>query len=94
VATEQRRPIKLEPVKRAQVAILYQAMGMGRLIMPPLNDLDLELGRGVFGSRDHCLWAKDGRRVEINTDNGGVIASVTKDPDPNYPNIKLQSDPA
>ena len=74
--------MKFEKVTKEQVSALIKALGVGALIID-WKDIDYELGRGKKAD-GHCLFNKDGRRIDIGGYSYGLIASQTKDPDPDY----------
>ncbi len=76
-----------EKVTKAQVQALIKAIGMGAMIID-WHDIDLELGRGKTEEGGHCLFNRDGRRIDIGGYNVGLLVSQTKEPDPNYQEYK------
>ena len=78
--------MKFEKVTRKQVAALVKSMGIQALIID-WTDIDYDLGRGI--KKDgHCLFNKDGRRIDIGGYNVGLIVSQTKKPDLKYNEYK------
>jgi hypothetical protein len=72
----------VEPVTQKQVDSLHRVLGLGALVCK-LSEVDLNAGRGVLEGNNRCLWTKDGHRITVTLcSDGGVIASVSKDPDP------------
>jgi hypothetical protein len=78
------------PISRGDLAAVAAGVGMIGSMIVGLADADLEAGRGRLGPRRCCLWRKDGRRIEIDLPpDGGVIASASKEPDPDYPGQRI-----
>lgn len=74
-----------EPITKANVNMLVNALGFGATILD-LHLVDYSRGALQVGNREKCFWLTDGRRIDISmTSDGGVIASTTKEADPNRP---------
>jgi len=56
------------------------------------GNIDYSLGRGVGKGNDRCLWTKKGQRIDIAVaSDGGIIASQTREPDPDRPQDALSN---
>lgn len=79
--------IKTEPVTKEQVNAIRRALGIGAILMD--WDIDYEIGRGLLGGIDRCLWSKKGFRITILIDwTGLLLASQGNDPDPVYAKLR------
>jgi len=75
--------MKIEPITRSQVKMIAGIIGNIGAMICNLGDVDVSKGAGVLGPQEKCLWTKDGRRITITmTNDGGLIASCAKKPDP------------
>jgi len=73
------------PMNRSDTEIIVSQIGFGAMILD-LHLTDYSRGSMRSGERTRCFWLTDGRRVDISMGmDGGVIASVTHEPDPNIP---------
>ena len=85
--------MKFEPVTKKQVQALIKSAGTGAIIID-WNDIDYDLGRGIKNEKDwnggHCLFNKDGRRIDIGGYDVGLLISQTKEPDPKYQEYKKE----
>lgn len=81
--------MKREPVTEEQVAALQRAFGLGATIIT--WDVDYSLGRGVRGPTSHCLWNKDGTRIDIEAGRTKIL-SQTREPDPSRPTRAVADD--
>jgi len=79
-----------EPVTEKQLQSLINAMGsVAAPIFLELCHVDLAAGRGILKGNDRCLWTKDGKRITIClTSDGGVIGSISREIDPDKPEVK------
>ncbi len=77
-----------EKITENQVKALIKCVGFGAIIID-WNDIDYELGRGIK-ENGHCLFNKDGRRIDIGGYGFGLIVSQTREPDPEYRTYKEQ----
>lgn len=81
--------MKIEPVTEDQLVSLGRCMSPAARIVACLGEVDISKGRGVLEGLNRCLWTKDNRRITISiVPTGGLIASVSKEPDPEAPNNK------
>lgn len=77
--------MKTEPVTRDQVNSLIRALGFGAMVCD-FGNIDYTRGRGVLDGTDRCLWTKKGHRITVGLiTGGGIVASQSKDPDPEIP---------
>lgn len=76
----------IEPITRQQVDGLIRSMSPMAAMIAELASVNLKAGRGVLEGRDRCLWTHDRRRITICLpSDGGLLASVAKQPDPECP---------
>ena len=77
---------KKEKLTQTQVNGLKTALGFQLwAIGADFSKVDLDAGQGIGKGNDRCLWFTDGRRLDVHmSHDGGIVASVTKDIDPNY----------
>lgn len=74
-----------EPLTKEHIDMIARNLGMGAIILD-LGQTDYS--RGSMVTKDgRCFWLKDGRRVELSVSRGGIFASITKDPDPDIPDV-------
>jgi hypothetical protein len=75
-----------EPVTPLQVKGLKVALGFGAIVLN-FDDIDYTRGRGILtGKHDRCLWTREGFRISIIVaSDGGIIASQSKEVDPELP---------
>lgn len=70
----------LEPVTQAEITMVARNLGMIPAMICRIGDADISRGKAkIKGGR--CLWTKDGRRIDIISSFGGIIASVSKEID-------------
>ena len=74
-----------EPITADQMKWLHRLLPNMTLTLIDLDKVDMSLGRGVGEGTRRCLWTTDGKRIEISMEQGTLIASQTKKPDPNRP---------
>jgi hypothetical protein len=80
------RPIaSTEPIDRQTLSMIAGFLGPMQAAMLGLGMVDLAAGTGIIDGQTKCLWRTDGRRIEINMERGGVVASVSRGPDPEKP---------
>lgn len=78
--------MNIEPVTQKAVEHLRRAMSPMAAMVIDLDKVDLSKGRGVLKGNDRCLWTTDKRRITICLcDDGGLVASVGKEPDMECP---------
>ena len=74
----------IEQFTETQLGYLQNAVGLGAMIID-WSDIDFDAGRGVLKGHDRCIWNKDGRRITVAIGSGTLVASQTKESDPDYP---------
>lgn len=84
--------MKTEPVTKQQVKSLRKALySLGSEIVIDWEKIDYEVGRGVIGEKEHCLWTKEGKRINVNIgDHGTIIVKQSKEIDPLYEELKAK----
>jgi hypothetical protein len=76
-----------EQLTKQQVSMIRQAAGLGGIIFN--WDIDYQVGAGIIGSQEKCLWSKDGRRISCTlVPGGGYIISQGREPDPLYSELE------
>ncbi len=75
---------KREPITPTIVAMISRSVGVGRLLLD-LHLTDYSRGALQVSPQEKAFWLTDGRRVTCSTGGGAVIASVSKEPDPDRP---------
>jgi len=80
--------MKTEVVTKKMLYSLITAVGGISAMVCGLYDVDLSKGRGILdeSGKKHCLWTKEGYRITITVcSDGGLIASKSKEVDPEAP---------
>lgn len=73
------------PLNRAEIDMIAFNIGLGAIILD-LHLVDYTRGSMLTEKDTRCFWLTDGRCVRITVTRGaGVIASVSKKPDPKRP---------
>ena len=86
--TEQEYPKPQEKMTKAHRAIVIKQLGFGASLIIDFNKLDFERGSMQTGPMERVFWTTDGNKVTVvMTSDGGVIATQSKEPDPDLPEI-------
>ena len=78
---------KREALSKHHTQMIVNSMGFGSIILE-LHLTDYSLG-AVQTKEGKSFWLTDGRRVDISLVRGGLIASLTKEPDEERPTTKF-----
>ena len=81
--------MEIEPLDKKTIAMIARTLGNIPAMICNLHEADVSRGCAQIGPREKCLWTKDGKRISIATTvDGGLIASCSKEPDPEAPEGK------
>jgi len=74
-----------EAFYQSDIEVIRKVLGFGSMILN-LGDVDFTVGALQTGNYTKNIWLRDGRKIDISLSrNGGVIASVSNEPDKNKP---------
>ena len=86
--------METKPLTQSQVNAARRMSGIGAMIFD--WDIDLEVGQGVIGDGlERCCWNKKGKRITVTPIQGmggGYIVSESKEPDPEYFELKEKAE--
>lgn len=69
------------------VKMIRQAAGLGGIVFD--WDVDYQVGAGIVGPNEKCIWTKGGKRTRCTLlQAGGWIISQSKDEDPVYATLE------
>ena len=78
--------MEIEPIDEKTVSMIARAIGPISSMVCNLGQVDVSRGCGILGPHEKCLWTEDGKRIRISMiSGGGLIASCSKEPDPDAP---------
>ena len=84
--------MKIEKVTKKQIHYLKKCLSPIMQAVVDLHNIDINAGRGILEDNNRCLWTIDGYRITIEIfNNGGLMVSKSKEPDPEYPNKDNQN---
>lgn len=86
--TGNKYPKPQERMTKAHRAMLIKQLGFSASFVIDFSKLDFERGSMQTGPRERVFWTTDGKKVTVVlTEDGGTIASQSKEPDPELPDV-------
>lgn len=79
--------VRFEPLSRDQWEKIKRAFTAVQAITAGLNFVDHRYGAGVIDEHTKCVWTRSGMRVVLWYSHGTQGATLSKEPDPNRPEL-------